>query len=292
MNIINKVHGKIIEYTDGNCIKIRYNVREGNLRIYCPKSFEDRAIKTTMMFMQAFELIRPQIHKDFAITISVDDFYRRDKKVFAYACDKNTTNVILIPDFCFWNWKESGMNDYEEMCNEMLKASQKQPVYNKLFWIGNVATHPSRSKLCEIAQSDNRIEAYGMNWVDENGKIGPTKFVSLIDHTKYKYLIDIQGRGYSGRVKMLMFSGRPLFIADRRWKEYWTDDLVPFVHYIPVKEDLSDLKSQLDWAENNPEKASEIAQNAQNYASHNLRRKNAIEHYAKSILDYANKGTV
>lgn len=72
-------------------------------------------------------------------------------------------------------------------------------------------------------------------------------------------------------------------------KNFYNDDLKPFVHYIPVKADLSDLQEKYDWAEANPEKAKEIAANALEYAKTHLTREAAIQHYSKIILDWANK---
>ncbi len=42
-------------------------------------------------------------------------------------------------------------------------------------------------------------------------------------------------------------------------KDYFHDRLIPWKHYVPVSEDLSDLKSKYDWAESHPHKAKRIA---------------------------------
>lgn len=244
------------------------------------------------MFLMAFEYAKPHIKKNYSVLINCEDYpqnVRKNQIVFAYTKDEsaNQHNVFMIPDFCFLNWKESGMTDYDECCNSLLEASRIPPEHNTLFWIGNTKTHPTRKTLCSLSEQDSRIEAYGMDWQYKDGRAIPTKFISLKDHTKYKYLIDVQGNGYSGRTKVLMFSGRPLFIADRKWKEYWYKDLVPFVHYIPVKEDLSDLIEKLNWAENNPDQAKTIAVNAQEFARQNLTRKAALDYYTKLIKQTA-----
>lgn len=276
-----------------NCISIKYNVQSQCLRIRCPRSWEDRSIKSLEMFMMAFEYAKPNIQNDFRCLINCEDFpeaIRSKQIILSYTKDSNsnTNKIEMVPDFCFLNWKESGMTDYDEVCSTLLKRSEEEPKYNTLFWIGNTKTHPTRKTLCALSEQDPRIEAYGMDWKYNDGRAIPSRFISLEDHTEYKYLIDVQGRGYSGRTKVLMFSGRPLFIADRRWKEFWYQDLVPFVHYIPVKEDLSDLIEKLDWAEANPESAKAIAINAQNYAKAHLTRKAALKKYTEIILQLAN----
>ena len=51
------------------------------------------------------------------------------------------------------------------------------------------------------------------------------------------------------------------FVSLARFFQFY-DRLVPWVHYVPVKEDLSDLKKQLDWAEAHPKHAKKISKAA------------------------------
>jgi spore maturation protein CgeB len=63
-------------------------------------------------------------------------------------------------------------------------------------------------------------------------------------------------------------------------------DLKPYVHYIPVKADLSDLEEQYQWAEEHPQEAKQIAANALEYAQKNLTSKVAILKYSEILEDY------
>jgi glycosyltransferase involved in cell wall biosynthesis len=78
-------------------------------------------------------------------------------------------------------------------------------------------------------------------------------------------------------LKFLLFSKRPLLLVDRNYIEYFNDDLIPYKHYIPVKMDLSDLLEQVNWMINNPEKSSEIANNAFEYAIDNFTMDKILE---------------
>ena len=95
--------------------------------------------------------------------------------------------------------------------------------------------------------------------------------------TKYKYLLDIGGNGYSGRLKYLLYSKRPILLIDRNYVEYFHDDLKPYEHYIPVEMDLSDLLDQVEWMKQNPDKCKEIAQNAYNFAIENFTKEKLID---------------
>ena len=85
--------------------------------------------------------------------------------------------------------------------------------------------------------------------------------MSLPDLARYKYHIDLGGGGgttWTGTIDKLAMPGL-LFHHLTPTKDYFHDLLVPWRHYIPVSEDLSDLKSKYDWAESHPNEAKRIA---------------------------------
>ena len=271
-------------------IKIHYVSILNRLYFDIGAGCESRAANTVYMFMKAFDLIRENFNHDFTAEIHCDDYIHNNtpnKKVFSYSRKPYENNVILIPDPFFVNWVECGIPSYEKLCSELLELGKSEPVYDKVFWIGNTSTSPDRVKLVENFSGKQEFEFVGMDWVRETNRGNQhkaTKYVSLQDHTKYKYLLDIQGYGWSGRVKFLLWMNRPLFLVDREDKDYYTEMLQPFVHYIPVKSDLSDLEEKYRWAEDNYEQARKIAQNALEFAKENLTFDAVIEYYANVLL--------
>lgn len=275
-----------------NGLQIQYYAGEKVYALLCSMNSDEtreRVCNTSRMISDAMARVYDRLEHDFEINVccndSYPDFY--SEVVLGYCKLADQQNVILIPDFNFLGRPSIGADNYDKTCLQMCEASKVKPEYNTLFWIGNEVSHESRRILLELSQKDKRIEAYGMRWgkQDEKGEYdglaagaaSASKYVSLVDHTKYKYLIDLPGYGWSGRMKSLMFSGRPLFIPDHDYYEYWHEDLVPFENYIPVKGDLSDLSQRIDWAEEHPKECEEIAKNAQDYALHHLMYENAIE---------------
>jgi|Transcript_4916 hypothetical protein len=57
-----------------------------------------------------------------------------------------------------------------------------------------------------------------------------------------------------------------LFHHQTPTKDYLHDILVPWVHYVPIKQDLSDLKEKYEWAESHPIQAQRIANRASSLA--------------------------
>jgi hypothetical protein len=60
----------------------------------------------------------------------------------------------------------------------------------------------------------------------------------------YKYVLDIDGNGWSGRFKRLITSNSLVF-KSTIYPEWFSDRIAPWVHYIPVQVDLSDLYDAL-----------------------------------------------
>ena len=58
-----------------------------------------------------------------------------------------------------------------------------------------------------------------------------------------------------------------LFHHETPAMDWFYDEIQPFVHYIPVEMDLSNLREQYEWAQAHPEEAQKIAQAATDYVA-------------------------
>ena len=77
------------------------------------------------------------------------------------------------------------------------------------------------------------------------------------------------GNTFSGRFFAFLFSGSLVF-KPTAFTEYFRDWLKPYVHYIPVEMDLSDLESKVQWALEHDAEAKQIAMNGQKFAEAHL----------------------
>lgn len=113
-------------------------------------------------------------------------------------------------------------------------------------------------------------------------------FISMAEHSKYKYLIDLDGNCASApRCCLLMFSNSVLFKHITHSKQWWYKTLKPFIHYIPVAWDLSDIFCQLNWAIQHDEECKTIAENASNLAESVLSEHMTFLYFYHLIQTYA-----
>lgn len=247
--------------------------------------YESRGKSTIRLISQAFDSM-PESKKNQIKPFSVF-FYLGDRSFYPFSYSASSYNDRIIPCHVFACWKECGIEDYEEICSELMSRASHEHIDDRLFWIGNVNTHQTRKIFVEM--TSERLDVCAIdsgNWHGKDGSLKKVekKYISIPDHSNYRYLIDIQGNGYSGRTKLLMHTGRPLFYQSRMWHEYWFFQTEPFIHYIPVKEDLSDLNEKIDWANSHPKECATIAANALAFAKNNLRRENAIKRYQDILI--------
>lgn len=272
-------------------IHVQYTAKNDMLTVSTAKGWEHRNVNSLSMFVKAFNLIRDDISFDFALDINTEDCSEAPLKLAYSRCSTMGGGKNLVPDFTFFGWPEIGIYNYDETCQQIAEAGKKPYQYNKLFWIGNPQKISIRKKLVKKGLHNDNFEFIAMDWnraekKDKLSRQAATKYVSLPDHTKYKYLIDVPGYGYSARVKLLLFTNRPLFYVSRVYEEYFMKDLKPFVHYIPVMFDLSDLEEKYQWAERHPDKVQKIAANALAYAEENLTSKAATLRYSDILKEY------
>ena len=184
---------------------------------------------------------------------------------YHYSYTKKDSYNNLVPDFTFHSWPEAGINDDDEFVKEISIAGLNKYEINKVGWIGNTYTNFRRKQMLEIGNNNKELfDIFDMTWFHSGSiKLGSTRYISTPDLVKkYSILIDIEGNGYSGRLKHLLWSHRPLLLVDRPHKEFFFEFLIAWEHYIPVKRDLTDLIEKTKWCLNNYDKALIIAENA------------------------------
>ena len=124
-------------------------------------------------------------------------------------------------------------------------------------WINVKFSHFMSGGKKTLASLGEEYQAFQSVGISAAGEV-----MSLESLSKYKYHIDLGGGGgttWSGTLEKLAMPGL-LFHHVTPTKDYFHDALVPWVHYVPVAEDLGDLMEKYEWAEAHPEEARKIAE--------------------------------
>ena len=109
-----------------------------------------------------------------------------------------------------------------------------------------------------------------MSWVpykyNKAKKLTRDSDTSMVDQTKYKYLLMLEGNDVATGLKWYLSSNSVVFMAKPATGSFLMEGLLlPFVHCVPLKDDYSDLIDTVNWARRNDKQCKWISQQASLY---------------------------
>ena len=113
-------------------------------------------------------------------------------------------------------------------------------------------------------------------------------FLSLNEQSEYKYIIHIDGHVSAFRLSSELSTQSLLLIVQSEWKVWYSDKLKPYEHYIPIKKDLSDLISQIEWCKLNDQKCETISTNAYNFFQTSLQKDSILDFFQSTLVNLKN----
>ncbi|BDX20930.1 hypothetical protein TUM22923_02510 [Polynucleobacter sp. TUM22923] len=188
----------------------------------------------------------------------------------------NRSDSLLIPDTEFLETEGYGKaRNYFQL--NSIPWQEKLPL---VFWRGSTTGVRSgdswrtipRITLCEICQNSNMQQLFDvgvsalaqipkaeLKEVQSSGLM--RDYVPIFSSNQYKYQIDIDGNtnAWAGLFLKLLSGSAVLKVASPHGFEQWYyDKLIPWVHFVPVQSDLSDLIEKTQWLQLNDDKAMQI----------------------------------
>jgi hypothetical protein len=115
-------------------------------------------------------------------------------------------------------------------------------------------------------------------------------YVSMRDHPRYKYLINVDSWcAATPRVPLILHSNSVLFQNTNNSMLWFFRAIKPYEHYIPIARDLSDLFTQLEWAKSHDDECKKISRNGRRFASKALTQEAAYLYLYRLLEAYAEK---
>jgi len=104
------------------------------------------------------------------------------------------------------------------------------------------------------------------------------------DMIKYKYILDIDGHActWDGTAWKLN-SGSIIFKTKSIWRQWFYDDYKPWIHYIPINDDFSDIDEKYAWCESHQDECKQIVRNAKKLFQKVYRLDNIFKYTIKAI---------
>ncbi len=296
------------ERSFGELLLVRYIIRDGYLHVHSTTpgvSPWGRYQQLTECLNKVVEACREEFKiPDCDFIVSLHDAFSHaevlNTAAFGFAKNRKDLKVILIPDTDVLTYAES-LQDLMNRANENFPWDQKieRAVWRgvttgALFTIDNYMEYP-RFQLVDI--SLNYPE-----WVDArftNACQGAQNFRDRIsqyfghrmgeaEHLKFKYQILVDGNSCAySRAYWQLFSNSVIVKNNSNNIQWYYGALQPYVHYLPVVSDFSNLIEILEWAKANDRNSYEISQNAKNFAHANLLREDMYYYIYLVLCQYS-----
>ena len=93
------------------------------------------------------------------------------------------------------------------------------------------------------------------------GKHFKHNFVNIEDQAKFKYILSLDGITASWSRPLIILFTDSLLLYETNFNQWFQEALIPWYNHVPIKADLSDLLTMIDWARSNQEKVKKIIAN-------------------------------
>lgn len=241
---------------------------------------------------------------DVDFILSLEDGFTQEVGVplFVYAKAKTASSLVLMPDF-------KALTGYPTLRQKITKGNKKWPwekKTDKAFWRGCTTggwltahnwNQIARVKLALLSHSHpDKIDALLTGVVQCDPEIPPLiqkqglvgKKVSQLDHLKYKCLVDVDGNSCSfERYFWALLSNCIVLKQITPNIQWYYAGLKPYEHFVPVKEDLSDLLEKIQWVETHDKEAKQIAEKATAFIKNEVSIEDVFVYMAHLLQEYA-----
>lgn len=249
----------------------------------------DNGLAKTMEGARSVLLKEGSLRKDYRVRVHTHDYPTPGGggAIEFQTISEMGGNDRLFPDWVFGGWWHMGMENWDPFVRDLAAAGELPPTDRRAYWKGahlGVHQRAAYSHLC--TSNPDRFAGGFMNW-GPNGT--HNNFTPMRDQCRHAVLVDLTGVGFSGRLKMLAFTGRPLIVADRRWWS-WADQVVLSrgLHF-RVREDLSDIVEVYDRVMGDTKEATRMASELRRFCLEGLTFEKACLRAAELLREQIGK---
>jgi hypothetical protein len=199
---------------------------------------------------------------------------------------KREFDDILIPTYQDWEFSKQKPNPVKwkfKKNKAVFRGSNTGPLFDNV-----------RKKLCTsaifcnhelldvgITKNKKRLIKCGEEMKFNEFPCKTVKPLSLREQAFYKFIIHIEGHTSAFRLGRELSTRSCLLLVESEWIS-WIK-LEPFVHYIPIKRDLSNLLDTIAWGLENDDVVRKIGEKAYNFYLENLTRDKILD-YLENVL--------
>ena len=110
------------------------------------------------------------------------------------------------------------------------------------------------------------------------------KWIESKEMVEYKYILDMDGNACTwDATAWKLNSGSVLFKVESGWRQWFYSEFHPWIHYVPIADDFSDLQEKYHWCETHPAECETMISNAKDLFQSVYRFSTVVE-YTRNML--------
>ena len=253
-----------------------------------------------------------------------DCIWGPDHPLVSHAYDKYLPILSMVTTDKFADVPIPTGEDWVRVSGKFFKGNCRNYKYNfELDWNEKIPTAVFRgtSTGCGVTPKTNqRLRLAEMNsegMVDDDGvpflnagvtswnlrprKLADEKYIKTIEigslgfelssymtpeeQSKYKYVLNVDGHVSAFRLSLELGMGSCLLLVESAYRMWIHKFLKPYVHFVPIKSDLSDLIDRIKWCKANDSECQKIAANALEFYTTFLQKDGCLDYMQKILVE-------
>jgi len=131
----------------------------------------------------------------------------------------------------------------------------------KLFLDAGITKWNLRPRAVDGVLQTIPVDKPPLDMIYNNGRIANR--LDINEQARYKYIINVDGHVSAFRLTYELATNSVILLADDSMYYTWyRKSLIPWIHYVPIKSDLSDLYEKIRWCKGHDLECHTIAENA------------------------------
>lgn len=192
----------------------------------------------------------------------------KHKYVFAFSKKTSDKMTICIPDRYYMN--RNGYKDNLDLIDKNqipFEEKKAECIYRGLLDNGSMYNFKEYDDKSGLNQRNYlkkiQHEISNFDFKDD--------YKDIAEQIKYKYILDVDGWSSTWDATIWkLYSGSVLLKTDSVWEQWYYHELQPWVHYVPVKNDFSDLNQKIKWCIEHDTECKKIIKNAHTFVLNRL----------------------
>ncbi len=162
---------------------------------------------------------------------------------------------------------------FNEETNMRLKAAALSEAHPDLLDAG-ITTWTVQAKIHRTGR---------LGYIDRKKYKKVARPIPFVDQSQFKYILHIDGNVAAYRLGVTLLLGSCILLQDTGSRVWFQHMMKPGVHYIPIKEDLSDLLEKIEWCRAHDDECRQIAEDALELGRKIMTKDAVVDYFAATL---------